>query len=128
MIPLNEFKQLDFRKKVLLIAFLSGFVTVGNGAFGSHLLQDLLTPKLYETWKTAILYQMFHTLVLLILPALRKLPEIPVYFFIAGIFLFSGSLYVYCLFGVQIAVYFTPIGGLCFLAGWAGMFYSFYNE
>lgn len=119
---------MEFRRIILLTAFFSGFLCVALGAFGAHALKDTLTPALMESWKTAVLYQMFHTVVLIALSGLRKFPVIPVYLFLTGITLFSGSLYLYCLTGIHWMVMLTPVGGIALLAAWAGLFIEFWRE
>lgn len=104
-------------------AAISGFIGVAAGAFGAHGLQKHVDPTLLPVWHTAVLYQMIHTLAILILVglaahvnerALRWTGRL----FAAGIVIFSGSLYVLVLTNVKWLGAITPIGGLCFLAGW----------
>jgi uncharacterized membrane protein YgdD (TMEM256/DUF423 family) len=114
---------------ILIFSAISGFIAVAFGAFGAHALADKLTPERLQTWQTAVQYQFYHTLLLLILSAIGylfpdKVGQSPLliyacYAAIAGIFIFSGSLYVLCLSGLRWLGAITPIGGLCFLAAWA---------
>ena len=96
------------------------------GAFGAHALKEKLSEKYLAIWETAVQYQMFHALALIAIGILMSSKLIgPVsslntagYFMIAGIVLFSGSLYVLSLTGIGILGAITPIGGLAFLVGW----------
>jgi uncharacterized membrane protein YgdD (TMEM256/DUF423 family) len=95
------------------------FVAVGFGAFGAHALKGTLqTNDSIEVWKTAVLYHFVHALALLVLAILPGVSRVAAGLFIAGIVLFSGSLYLLALTNVKWLGAITPIGGLCFLAGW----------
>ncbi len=106
-------------KKWIIIAGSSGFLGVALGAFGAHGLRDILPAEMIEIYKTGVLYQLIHSVVLLSLAfAAGKSFEISGWFFLAGIVLFSFSLYLYALTGTTLFAIITPFGGLCFLAGW----------
>ncbi|MBE0570847.1 MAG: DUF423 domain-containing protein [Ignavibacteriaceae bacterium] len=107
-------------KKVwIIISAVSGFTAVAIGAFGAHGLREKLSAEMLEVYKTGVLYQFIHTIVLLILSLTNfikgKLPSI---FFLTGIILFSFSLYLYSTLGIRIFAMITPVGGVCFLIGW----------
>ena len=98
---------------------LSAGLAVLLGAFGAHWL-DLTHP---ETWTTAAGYQMSHAVALLVLawawtrwggPWIRAAGML----FIAGMVLFSGSLYMLALTNITAVGVITPVGGLCLMAGW----------
>jgi uncharacterized membrane protein YgdD (TMEM256/DUF423 family) len=100
---------------------LSCGLTVAIGAFGAHGLEDHFerVPRHGEIYQTAVLYQMFHSLALLIYA------KAPAAFgvgcaraFSIGIVLFSGSLYGIVFTGINALGMITPIGGSCFLLGW----------
>lgn len=104
-------------------AAISGFIGVAAGAFGAHGLKNHVDPALLPIWHTAVLYQLIHTLALLMLVGLaahinRHALRWTSRLFTAGIVIFSGSLYVLVLSNVKWLGAITPIGGLCFLAGW----------
>ncbi|RZU00027.1 uncharacterized membrane protein YgdD (TMEM256/DUF423 family) [Advenella incenata] len=104
-------------------AAISGFIGVAAGAFGAHGLKNHVDPALLPVWHTAVLYQLIHTLALLMLVGLaahinRHALRWTSRLFTAGIVIFSGSLYVLVLSNVKWLGAITPIGGLCFLAGW----------
>ena len=104
-------------------ALLAG-LAVGAGAFGAHALRDRLTPDMLAIFETAVRYQMYHALALLAVAwATTRWPDssavLAGWCFVAGIVVFSGSLYVLALTGVRWLGAITPLGGLAFLAGWA---------
>ncbi len=108
----------------LLLAAISGFLVVALGAFGAHGLKEKLSADLLAVWQTGVLYQMFHTLALLAVALLlAHTPQLGAlrwsgWLFVAGIVIFSGSLYLLALTGVRVLGAITPIGGVAFLAGW----------
>jgi uncharacterized membrane protein YgdD (TMEM256/DUF423 family) len=104
---------------LLRIAAILGFLAVALGAFGAHALKStLLAHDTTEIWKTAVLYHFLHALALLALGAFPATNKISPAFFIAGIVIFSGSLYLLALTNVKWLGAITPFGGLCFLVGW----------
>lgn len=104
---------------VLRTAALLGFAAVALGAFGAHGLKATLADfETEEIWKTASLYHLAHAVVLLFVAQRTPLPTLVAALFIAGIFIFSGSLYVLALTGIRLLGAITPVGGLCLLAGW----------
>jgi uncharacterized membrane protein YgdD (TMEM256/DUF423 family) len=110
----------------LKIGAASMFVTVAFGAFGAHALKQRLEPAILEIYKTAVLYQAIHALAILVVGTLAerygKSLNAAGWLFTAGTILFSGSLYVLSLTGQKAWGAVTPLGGLCFLAGWAIFF------
>ena len=108
----------------LLLAAIGGFLAVALGAFGAHALRSRLSPDMLAVFETGVRYQMYHVLALLLVAAI--LPRLggwlvvtAGWLFVAGIVLFSGSLYLLALTGVTMLGAITPVGGLAFLAGWA---------
>jgi uncharacterized membrane protein YgdD (TMEM256/DUF423 family) len=102
---------------------LSAFLAVGAGAFGAHALRARLPADLLAVFETGARYQMYHALGLFAVAwAVTRWPgPWPVragWLFLAGTLLFSGSLYGLALSGVRWLGAVTPLGGLCFLAGW----------
>jgi uncharacterized membrane protein YgdD (TMEM256/DUF423 family) len=102
----------------------SAFVAVAAGAFGAHALRMRLTPHELEIWETAARYQMYHALALLGAAWIAvtwpgPLPRWAGRLFLAGTAIFSGSLYILALTGLRWLGAVTPLGGACFLAGWA---------
>lgn len=111
-------------KLLLLLGSLGGLLGVILGAFGSHGLKARLSPDMIDIWQTAVQYQFFHSLALLIcgLLMLQKPEALLVGWagaaFAAGILLFSGSLYLLTLSGIKTLGAITPIGGLAMIIGW----------
>ena len=96
---------------------------VGLGAFGAHALEDKLTPEQHSTWDTATLYLFIHSIGALVFSLQNsidnRLIKISTTLLLFGVLLFSGSLYMLCLSpSMKWLGPITPIGGLCFIAGW----------
>ncbi|PTB96501.1 DUF423 domain-containing protein [Marivirga lumbricoides] len=114
-------------KLFIIIGAISGAISVILGAFGAHALQDALTATgRLDTYETAVKYQMYHSLALILLGILfaqfdHKLLTYSGYSFLAGIVIFSGSLYLLCATGVTKLGAITPIGGLFLIAAWVLM-------
>jgi uncharacterized membrane protein YgdD (TMEM256/DUF423 family) len=99
-------------------------VAVAAGAFGAHALRARLSPADLATFETGARYQMYHALALLVVAWAAPqwpgaLPRAAGWFFVAGIVVFSGSLYALVLSGQRWLGAITPLGGVAFLAGWA---------
>ena len=110
------------RYSVISLVFLA--FAVALGAMGSHFLESILTSGLLDTWETAVQYQFWNALGLMGLSLLERSYRVPLglsmNFIVAGILLFSGSLYVLCLAPNPWIVYLTPLGGLSLLIGYTG--------
>jgi uncharacterized membrane protein YgdD (TMEM256/DUF423 family) len=108
----------------LTLAALLLFAAVGLGAFGAHALKARLAPDMLAIWQTAVQYHAWHALALLAIGLyMMHRPDAPVigvaaWLFVAGIALFSGSLYALALSGTRALGAITPFGGVAFLAGW----------
>lgn len=107
-------------KAQTLITATLGMLAVILGAFGAHALKGVLSEHYMEVWKTAVMYQMFHVLVslCLILNSKAQTYTLTVWFFLLGIVLFSGSLFLLAVTGITWIGAITPIGGICFVLGW----------
>jgi len=108
----------------VLIGAGLGFLGVALGAFGAHALKGKVDADMLAVFETGVRYQFYHALALLIVGwacAHWTSPAITAagWLFVAGTALFSGSLYALALTGIKILGAITPIGGVCFLAGWA---------
>ncbi|MGH7741110.1 MAG: DUF423 domain-containing protein [Candidatus Eiseniibacteriota bacterium] len=101
---------------------LLAFAGVLVGAMGAHALRTRLDADHLSIFETAVRYHMWHAIALVAIgmsPAARSREMIaPASLLIAGIALFSGSLYVLALGGPRWAGMITPLGGLSFMAGW----------
>ena len=102
-----------------------GFLGVAFGAFGAHALKARLSADMLAVFETGVRYQMYHAFAILIVAAAigqlgsARLLVLAGWFFVAGVLLFSGTLYALALTGVGVLGAVTPLGGLLFLAGWA---------
>ncbi len=126
--------QQKFKTLILIVSVL-GILAVGMGAFGSHYLRDKLNPAEVNAFKTAVNYHFVHTLAIMGVAFLYRIYRIRgLYFiglfFLGGICLFSGSLYMLSikhLLGIQsfeIIGMLTPIGGLALMGSWAAVFFT----
>ena len=105
---------------MIRIAALLCFLAVALGAFGAHWLKPTLESRnLVDVWNKAVLYHFIHAIALLVLALYGTVNRGAWWLFFAGIFLFSGSLYLMALTNLRWLGAVTPFGGLCFLAGWA---------
>jgi uncharacterized membrane protein YgdD (TMEM256/DUF423 family) len=113
------------KKLWIIITAVSGFTAVAIGAFGAHGLKEKLSAEMIEVYKTGVLYQLIHSVVLLAL-SLNTLikAKLPSIFFLLGIILFSFSLYIYSTSGIIFFAMITPVGGFCFLIGWLFIIYE----
>ncbi|QLE86334.1 MULTISPECIES: DUF423 domain-containing protein [Shewanella] len=110
-------------KGFLLLASLSGFIAVALGAFGAHGLKRIASPEMIAIFNLGVEYQFYHTFALIAVAfaghwLTSRLLAWAGYLFIAGMVLFSGSLYLYALLGTKWTGPITPLGGVCFLLGW----------
>ena len=113
----------------MLAGALAGFVGVAFGAFGAHGLRGRLSPEMLAVFETGVRYQMYHALALMLTAALSVMPAsgrmggravaAAGWLFVAGIVLFSGSLYLLAVTGITGLGAITPIGGVALLLGWA---------
>lgn len=121
-------------KFMLVSGSLLGFLSVALGAFGAHALKSFLTETgRLATFETAVQYQMYHGLALLLTGILAlRFPEISFslvgLLFLLGILIFSGSLYLLCATGIKWLGAITPIGGTAFLAAWLLMAWKFWQS
>jgi len=123
----------------LSFAGISGMLAVVLGAMGAHALKTKITAEQLMSYETAVKYQMYHTLALLILVLLsdklsgKWLKYIGICFMI-GIVFFSGSIYLLAtktLLGIKNWYFLgpvTPLGGMFFIAGWALLSIAAFNE
>jgi uncharacterized membrane protein YgdD (TMEM256/DUF423 family) len=107
------------------IGVILGILAVAFGAFGTHALRDVVTPERLGTFETAVRYQMYHALALLIISALPLKNFRSAWFLLIGTIIFSGSLYLLVLSNVGIFGAITPIGGILQIIGWGLLIFSF---
>lgn len=121
------------RKNLAITSFI-GMLTIILGAFGAHALKEKLGVDALASFQTAVRYQMYHVLVLLFVNMYSgfssTLKNRLTIVFLAGIFLFSGSIYAITVLGVPAkSIWFvTPLGGLFFIIGWAMMMIQFLKK
>ena len=106
-----------------MIGAVSAGLGVAAGAFGAHALRARLEPRLLEVFETAVRYQMYHALALLAVAWVASrvpgsMSTAAGWLFVAGTVIFSGSLYAMVFTGIRALGAITPIGGVCFIAGW----------
>ena len=122
-------------KIALVLGILLGGLGIIIGAFGAHALKPLLTEDQIQVFETGVKYQMYHSFALLIAGILYssfpfKIIKTATIFFLIGVLLFSGSLYVMTLLKIDGQVglgglgILTPIGGLFFILGWIALLIS----
>lgn len=115
-------------KTFVIIGSILMILGVAAGAFGAHGLSSYFArfPELERTFETAVRYHIYHALgILFIALAVDKWPGALTnwagYLLLAGIILFSGSLYLLVFTRIRILGAVTPFGGIAFLAGWASL-------
>ena len=109
-----------------------GFLGVALGAFGAHGLRDRLSESMMAAYQTGVLYHLVHAVALFSLGLCAQQWQSTALYgagwcFVAGILIFSGSLYIYAVTGVGTWAMLTPVGGLCFLAGWGFVVFSAFS-
>ncbi len=135
----------------LAIACALGFLGVAFGAFGSHALRARLSPDRLSQFDTGVRYQLWHALALFAVVLVRSLrlppaggwtgyaplfelrpfelwPAVAGWLFVAGVVLFSGSLYALALMDDRRWAVITPFGGLAFLFGWLALLIAILTE
>jgi len=101
------------------IAAVAGFLAVVLGAFGAHGLKHLLAGNgTTVIWEKAVFYHFIHALMLFVLAERKTFPAVAWWSFLAGIVIFSGSLYLLAVTNVLWLGALTPFGGAAFLLGW----------
>lgn len=109
-----------------IAAALLGAAAVVLGAFGEHALASMVTAHRLDTWSTAVDYHLAHAVVLLVLSfngrEMNTLwHRLSCWLFLAGIAVFSGSLYLLVLTDTPVLGAVTPIGGVLLIAGWLAL-------
>lgn len=116
-----------------LLGAVFGLLGVALGAFGAHGLKAVLDADMAATFETGARYQMYHALALITAgwigrTARNAWPTWAGWSFVAGILLFSGSLYVLALTGARWLGAITPLGGLAFIVGWGALAVGVWKE
>ena len=122
--------MLPAAKLFVSLGALAAALGVALGAFGAHALKARLSADMLAVWQTAVQYHLWHALGLVAIGILAQhLPEsgplrLAGWLMLAGIVLFSGSLYVLAASGVRWVGAVTPFGGACFIVGWVALAYA----
>ena len=110
--------------KILAFVSLLGAIGIALGAFGAHRLKEILSPERMDSFETAVRYQLFHVLIVLVVGCStyfsKKIKKTIAWIFIPGIILFSGSIYGIILEWIPIKYmwFLTPLGGVFLIIGW----------
>jgi len=121
-------------KVFVLLGAIASFLAVALGAFGAHGLEGKIPDRYLDIWKTAVHYQMFHAVGLFVIALLlAKWPNASTlvtagWMMVAGIILFSGSLYVLSVTQIKPLGAITPFGGVAFLIAWALVAYVAFKQ
>jgi len=120
-------------KTWLMVGATLAGVAVLLGAFGAHGLKSKVSPEDLAIFETGVRYQIYHALGLLIIGGIgfhvsQDVIQLPAYLLLAGIFIFSGSLYILVLTNTRWLGAITPIGGISFVAGWFLLAYNLYKS
>ena len=112
-----------------VLGAVSGFLAVALGAFAAHGLKGKLPQDLFDIFEVGARYHMYHALALLATAwAVTRWPGTAStaagWLFVAGTVLFSGSLYALAVTGIRPLGAITPLGGVCFLAGWIALVFA----
>ncbi|MSQ61942.1 MAG: DUF423 domain-containing protein [Dehalococcoidia bacterium] len=108
----------------MLAGALLAFTGVAFGAFGAHAVKPQISADDYDTYRIAAQYHLVHALAVFVAAYIAERLSAPAalragWLFLAGVALFSGSLYLLATTGPDLLGAITPLGGLAFLAGWA---------
>jgi uncharacterized membrane protein YgdD (TMEM256/DUF423 family) len=107
------------------IAAAAGFLAVALGAFGAHGLKEILTQNgMTVIWDKAVFYHFIHAVMLFVIAGRKPIAAGAWWSFLAGIVIFSGSLYLLAVTNWKWFGAITPVGGLSLLTGWAWLFVS----
>lgn len=112
-------------KSLLIIGSIYMAFAVAFGAFGAHIVQDMLTPERFEVYKTGVEYHFYHAIGLLLIGVASFHLEKSAWLIwssrliIIGILIFSGSLYILTLTNTGWLGAITPLGGVAFILGWS---------
>ena len=119
--------------KNLIIISIIGALTIVLGAFGAHTLQETLSSNELKSFETAVRYQMYHVILLLIInmyPKFKNKTKNNIsYLFYLGMLFFSGSIYAITLGVSAKSIWFiTPLGGLFLILGWVYLVILFIRQ
>lgn len=120
-------------KSILVTGSIFMAFAVAFGAFGAHIVQDMLTADRFAVYQTGVEYHFYHAIGLLIIGTLALIEKpnrwltYSSYCMISGILIFSGSLYILTLTDTGWLGAITPIGGFAFILGWVFLVVGIYQ-
>jgi uncharacterized membrane protein YgdD (TMEM256/DUF423 family) len=116
-------------ERMIAIGALLVAIGIGIGALGSHALRNVLEPRQLESLHTAVQYQVFNALGLLLVGLLVRTGtpglQWPAWALLAGIVLFSGGIYLMLAGAPRLLGFVTPLGGVLLIAGWLSLAWRF---
>ena len=117
----------------LIVGACLAALSVLIGAFGAHGLKSKISIHDLATFEIGVRYQMYHSLALILIGFIGyHFPHNAIihsaYFMLAGIMIFSGSLYLLALLNIKWLGAITPIGGMCFIIGWLLLAFNIYRS
>tara|TARA_B100000214_G_scaffold362166_1_gene326332 strand:+ start:1459 stop:1824 length:366 start_codon:yes stop_codon:yes gene_type:complete len=120
-------------RALLVVGSAFAAISVLFGAFGAHILKSRLSTEDLTIFETAVRYQMYHSLGIMIMGVAsfyipHNLISLPSYFMIFGTIIFSGTLYLIVFTNLRWMGAITPIGGLCLILGWLIFAYNIYRS
>jgi len=119
---MNQRNDITPHSAATRVAALTGFIAVLTGAFGAHGLKVLLAHNdTAAVWDKAVFYHSVHAVMLFLLADRKPFPTVAWWSFLAGIFFFSGSLYLLALTGDRWLGAITPLGGVSLMVGWLAL-------
>tara|TARA_B000000475_G_scaffold77730_1_gene62798 strand:+ start:4700 stop:5113 length:414 start_codon:yes stop_codon:yes gene_type:complete len=133
MLAMNNFNEVTYTMDRYIIWIITGSIfaalAVLFGAFGAHGLKSRVSAEDLIIFETGVRYQMYHALALILLGLLAMNPNTAITnltfgLFVAGILIFSGTLYLIPLTGLRWLGAITPIGGTTLIAGWISLIYN----
>ncbi|HEY6953284.1 MAG TPA: DUF423 domain-containing protein [Bacteroidota bacterium] len=123
----------EYARQFIVIASVLGFTGVGLGAFGAHALKSIVSSDMLSVFETAVRYQMYHAFALAVVAwaldgGQNRTIRIAGWLFVAGVILFSGSLYLLVLTASRGFGFITPFGGVSLLGGWLLLALGFWKN
>jgi len=121
-------------KTIFSLGALNAAMAVAMGAFGAHVLKASLEPSMMQTFRTGADYHMYHALGLMIIAIgaqwkpHSRLIRVSGWCMLAGVILFSGSLYLLSISGIRWLGAITPLGGLALISGWLILAFSLWKD
>ena len=127
--PTQRSTGMMIAREWVIAGAVCAMVGVALGAFGAHGMSGWVAPDLLVIWETGARYQMYHAFGMFAVAIVAgQWPQSPAsmagWAFLAGVVLFSGSLYLMALTGIRLFGAITPLGGVAFIIGWATIGWS----